>query len=516
VLEIAAAALLSGAAAYAALRYYPKLVRKRMADEMEAELPAALRGIGVELNISTPFEQALGRAARGGGGPLARELAAAVREIEAGAGIQDALKALAGRADSVMVKRACAQLVACYEHGERGEGLKRLAGEMMQVQRARAREFAARSSMLGLVFIAVSCVLPALFLALVVVGSSFMGALFTPLQVWLAFLAAFPLLDAALIAAMALLSPAHLRAGGGARVFSEREVRHVNAALRARGIGADVRAAAAPAFLASGGAAAVAHLAMGGYGVDGAPAYAVSLLIFSSPLLAYFYFAHLARQRGAVMERFLPDALFQAASLQRGAEFERLIASIARSGYGPLSEEFSIVQRQVRAGVGVAPAVRAVAQRADSVLVERAASLLLQAYATGADMCGAMREAAEDTFEVFSALTERRAALAMQRYTLLFGALLVPLILGLIVNVVSGLDFSPMDEFAKAGAEDRAALLSAGTGASQAYLALFALLSSLLIAQQEGDWRKAILYSAALVPASLALFAAARAFGLGM
>ena len=129
-------------------------------------------------------------------------------------------------------------------------------------------------------------------------------------------------------------------------------------------------------------------------------------------------------------------------------------------------------------------------------------------------MSGAMRETAEDIFEVFSALLERRSALAMQKYTLLFGALLVPVILGLIVNVVSGLDLSALEEISKVSNEERVALLSAGIGAGQAYLVAFALLSSVLIAQQDGDGRKAVLYFTALAPLSLALFAAARALGL--
>ncbi len=512
--EFVAIAVAAAVAAYAALSYYPKFMKGKRAGEIEAELPTMLRSIGVELNMNTPFEHALRHAAKAGGGPLSSEFEALVREVEAGSSIQDALKSLAGRVDSIMVKRACAQLVACYEHGEKGDGLKRLAGEMMQVQKAKAREFAARMQMLGLVFIAVSCILPSLFLALVVVGSAFMGPLFSPFQVWLAFLAVFPLVDAALIAVMVALLPAHLKTGNGAGMFSERELRHINALLRAKGMNFEVKAAAVPAFLVSSAVSATAYFTLDYYGITGAPAYATTFFLFASPLLAYFYLSHLVRQRSAKIERFLPDALFQAASLQRGTGFERLIASVARSGYGPLSEEFAIVQRQVRAGVGVVPAMKAVAQRADSVLLERAVSLLVQAYHTGAEMSGAMRETAEDIFEVFSALLERRSALAMQKYTLLFGALLVPVILGLIVNVVSGLDLSALEEISKVSNEERVALLSAGIGAGQAYLVAFALLSSVLIAQQDGDGRKAVLYFTALAPLSLALFAAARALGL--
>lgn len=490
-----------------------RILEGKRIEEMEAELPWFLRGIGTELEMGAPFEKAVAHAGRDGGA-LAGEFGVAVREMEGGgSSAQEALGRLAVRSRSLSVKRAVAELVHCYENGEKGEGLKRLAKEIAQMQRAKAKEYAGRVSLIGLAFIAASCIVPSLFLAFAIVGSSFMGALFSPLQVWLAFAAVFPSVGAALLLLAWLLTPAGMRLGRGSGIFGEAEVRHINSLLEARGMKADVRALALPAFLISSLFAASACLALGGIGVDFAARLVVALMLLLAPLLAYLFLADLVRARGGRMERFLPDALFQASSMQRGVGFERLIAAVARSGYGPLSEEFAAAHRQVIAGVGVVPALEGISRRCDSVLVQRSINLLVQAYRSGADMGWAMKEAAEDAFEMLSALTERRAMLAVQRYTVLFGALIVPLMLGLITNAVSGLDFSGMEGMG-APADERTALLSAALGAGEAYIAIFALLASIFAAMQEGEWKRFVLRFAILAPAGLALFGAARAYGI--
>ncbi len=482
-------------------------------EEMEAELPWLLRSIGIELDMGSPFEKAIAQACRDGGA-LNAEFRSAAREMEGGgSSAQEALGRLAERCKSLAIRRAVSELVHCYENGEKGDGLKRLAAELAQAGKSRVKEYAGRVSLIGLAFIAVSCIVPSLFLAFAIVGSSFTGALLSPVQMWLAFVVVFPLIGAALLLLAWFATPAGMRLAKGGGVFGEAEVRHINGLLKARGVRVDAREMALPAFCASSLFAASAYFALEGAGADIAVRLVAALTLLSAPLFAYFFLANLVRGRGAKMEQFLPDALFQASSMQRGVGFERLVAAIARSGYGPLSEEFAAAHRQIKAGVGVVPALEGIAQRCDSILVQRAIGLLAQAYRSGADMGWAMREAAEDSFEMFSALWERKAMLAVQRYTVLFGALLAPLVLGLITNAISGLDFSGVEGMG-VPASERAALLGAAVGAAEAYIALFALLASIFAAMQEGEWKRFVLGFAVLAPAGLAVFGAARAYGI--
>lgn len=191
-----AAALLAFAASFALLWREPFARAGRRARSVEAELPFALRALAVELNSRAPFERALRNASRGYG-ELGKELRRVVGDIDCGAGVCEALKALGERVESLQVKQAVVQLSLAYEQGSGGEGLRKLAEELSLAQRAAVREYHAKLALTGLLFISIACVVPALFAAYVIVGSAFMDLSFSPSDVYVAYLLAFPALDLA-------------------------------------------------------------------------------------------------------------------------------------------------------------------------------------------------------------------------------------------------------------------------------------------------------------------------------
>jgi hypothetical protein len=117
---------------------------------------------------------------------------------------------MSGRVDSLELRRAVAQLSLAYAQGSNTEGLRKLADELAALQRAQAREYHARLSLVGLVFIALACIIPSLFAAYVIVGSSFLDLSFTPNEVYLAYLALFPAVDALVLAYARRARPAAL------------------------------------------------------------------------------------------------------------------------------------------------------------------------------------------------------------------------------------------------------------------------------------------------------------------
>ena len=173
---------------------------------LEREMPYALQAIAVQLAAGQSFETSLKTASRGFG-TAGRKLATALSQIETGAGVHKALQNLADSTKSLAVKRCCAQITFAYEHGGGSDALEQAAGQMAAEHQARLREYNSRASFLSIVFVAVSCVLPALAAAYLVIGSSFLDAGATPLQATLLFLLAFPLCDALLLAALYRLAP---------------------------------------------------------------------------------------------------------------------------------------------------------------------------------------------------------------------------------------------------------------------------------------------------------------------
>jgi archaellum biogenesis protein FlaJ (TadC family) len=232
------------------------------------------------------------------------------------------------------------------------------------------------------------------------------------------------------------------------------------------------------------------------------------------PLAVYYYFGFLESKRMHEIEDALPAALLQVASFPKRASMEKIISALAYSDYGALSSEFRIVEKQVNAGMAVIEAFEECAARNDSVLLNRALKLLANAYKSGADLSNAFREVAEDALELQAISKEARSAFALQKYTLLAGGILVPVTLGLLLNVVSGLSAGGLEEFTGTSAAARDALAAAILLGNQVYLTIFALAASAFIASSEGDLKKTVLYAAFLLPASLLLFNFVKSAGI--
>lgn len=177
---------------------HPALKKKKRAELIERDLAVALRTISIKLNSGTPFEKAL-KEVSAGYGEFSKEIKRVLKNVGQGESVNNALKAFGERVDSLLVKRVCMQLCFVYERGARGEGLRKLADDLVGVQRMKSREFNAKLVFFSLLFIAVSCIVPALFSAYVTVGSSFMQLGFGSTEILLAFCLLFPLLDVAVL-----------------------------------------------------------------------------------------------------------------------------------------------------------------------------------------------------------------------------------------------------------------------------------------------------------------------------
>lgn len=231
----------------------------------------------------------------------------------------------------------------------------------------------------------------------------------------------------------------------------------------------------------------------------------IPIAAFTAPLIAnYFIAIYKIEQRKMKIEKMVPDVLLQASIFPKGSSMEKVISYISNAGYGELSKEFAKAGNEIKKGASVQEAFENMKYRNFSRVLSRAVDLLVLGYNSGADMGSTFREAADDLLESNSILRERNASMLVEKYTLLFaGGLIVPVVLGLIVGLITGFDFNALAEFEIGmSAERRSALLKASLLANTIYLAEYALLASAFVANQEGSFKKSILYAAILLPLS--------------
>ncbi|MBI5224293.1 type II secretion system F family protein [Candidatus Micrarchaeota archaeon] len=174
--------------------FLPFYLKKKRAEEIEIHLPMALRAISLKIEMDLPFEKILKDVSNGGFGELGEEFSIVLREMEI-LGMEKAISNIGRRVDSEFARKACQLLIAEYRSGAKSSGIANLADQVSFHQKTKAQEYFAKSSLLGIAFIAVSCIVPALFATYVVIGSAVLSLTLTPNDIYFAYLVVFPLLS---------------------------------------------------------------------------------------------------------------------------------------------------------------------------------------------------------------------------------------------------------------------------------------------------------------------------------
>ncbi len=231
----------------------------------------------------------------------------------------------------------------------------------------------------------------------------------------------------------------------------------------------------------------------------------VATLIFP---LNYLIQSFINENRKRELENIIPDMLLQASVFPKGTPIMKIISYLAGTKQGSLSSEFKKCQNEIERGASVEEALRNISKRNKSKIIGRAVRLLVQGYNSGADLCDILKETAEDMMETNNILRQRMSTLIVEKYTLLFaGGIIVPLVLGLLVGMVNGLNFSSMAELSIGmDSAQRTGIINAALLGNILYIAEYSIIASLFIANQENNMKKALIYATFLMPASLAVY----------
>lgn len=189
----------------------PLMKRKKYAKIIENELPLFLTKLALEIKLKKNFNQAI-LSATSEESNIANEFKTILKDMNKGMSFQEALEQLNKRVDSKSIKRACSNLSNIHNTGKNDiKGIKKLAQELLLKQRIESKEFSGKMVVYALVFIAVSAIVPAMFLSFVLIGSYFMKLSFTPNQIFLISIILFPLIDTSVLVLINSKTPLFLK-----------------------------------------------------------------------------------------------------------------------------------------------------------------------------------------------------------------------------------------------------------------------------------------------------------------
>ncbi len=399
---------LIGVALFLFLLYFlinlPKIERIKYERNIEEDLPLFLRDLGSLLNMGIPFIEGMEMLSKGQGS-LRKEISKIIKDVKRGSSLVKALGYVANRFKSKVIKRAFAQMISAYEHGS-GSELKRISSELLNIQRHKLREYAAKNALFGQLFVLFSVVGPAFYVIVEVVGPQLFNTTFNKILFTIGLLTLFPSLSYIIL----LISKMSLPPIS----FKESNKRNLTLPL----------------------AIIIALIFVTSLKFEEKIAVLIFLSIVSMiPLLKEFK-KTIKREK---IEKNLPDALLLISTLPKGSHIHHIISKIASSNIEGVSDEFRYVERQINANINVESALLDMVKRIKSPMLERVVDVLLNAFKAGGNVNERIAEIADDVLAYFELRREQTSLLSMQKYTVIAGMILVPIVLGISINLCSEL-----------------------------------------------------------------------------
>ncbi len=211
-------------------------------------------------------------------------------------------------------------------------------------------------------------------------------------------------------------------------------------------------------------------------------------------------------------EEMLGDLLLEASVFCDDASMAKTIEIISIHDFGILGEDFKRAHGEIKNGAGVEEALERIMKLNKSAAYSRVIGLFLHGYRTGAKISLMFKESAEDLLNSKAIIKERQATMLITKYTLLLSAgIIVPAVLGSIIGLVSGFSSAGIGGIELGlSREKRDAIFSAAISAVSVYVFEYSVLSSIFLAQQEGNKKNFWIFASILVPLSMAVFAVAQ------
>ncbi|MEK6970673.1 MAG: type II secretion system F family protein [archaeon] len=486
-----------------------KVKDRRKTQQWESGIEGFLSAYVGELSLVRNPEKAFRRAIEWTPFPLREEWEKIIRGMDQGSSLDEGIARFSQKAGSPLLTRVGSGLIHLSREGVSPSSIAaitRIRDDVRAQERNTLRAFSQRLTILTLVFIAGSALIPAFVLSFITIGSTFLDTQWSPEQILLLTLVGFPLLDVVMLAWVWFQSPIPLPVEKDStsplpnKCIRWRE--RWDTILRAN----EIRGGWSSLFRSSVIEGASLFLV-------GWSAYLMIRPPGIEPLFVvgcgavFPFFANLAWQGKRFqdetkrMEQQGLDSLLYWSALPSSWSFERKLEAIAEQSLSPIRGEWERVTHRIGKGEKVEDALASFAHERESLLLERMRRVLIQGYSSGIPLHDECARLAGEGMDRQALLDERQSSLLIEKYTLLgAGGIVVPLILGLSTGMVDqftqGLEFDAIQP----------ALLSAAQIGTRGYLLIYSILASSFVGLIEGDVRRFPMYAIWLLPLNQFLY----------
>ncbi len=488
---------------------------------MDAGLDVFLSFFLIELETGVSFTHAWAAAIQRSPFPLQDTLNASyVRFREKGMSLSESLHILTKENQSTWMERSAGLIEHVYVHGDSfpaRQALRRLIMELRNRTRLEWKTYSQKLVLFSVVFIGISTLVPALFLAFVTIGGRFLELSITPMQILLTAWVGFPLLDGLVLVLVSTQTPVQARTHAmvqsfnlklfsldGMRTYAHAFQEKVEHILHANGMHGGMNRLVWLSVVEGCGLFVIAWTFFLRNPILDAGWMCIFLGLALGPFVVHLVYHFMQYEKNTQkMEEQAADTLSIFVSIPSTLSFVQRLNEIARLSQHPLREEWKQIIEQIGKGKNVSDALLTLGERRDSRILETVSALLVRAYESGHSIEQPALALAEEITAFHASEHERRATLFVEKCTLLLaGGLLVPFLLGILVGVVGTLPLGyDMDPVATEHLMHTALLSIRG------YLFLYAILASIFIGFQDNRLGSALFYILLLVPCAQLLFA---------
>ena len=179
---------------YVFMLFYPQIIRQRKYNDLNLELPYALRHMGIELKSGKGLHDTLVTVANEDYGSFSKELTRVLEEVRYGSSTENALLDMANRINSDGLSRCVQQIVGTLRvGGNLANSLEVIADDISFDMHVKLKDYSQRLNAFILIYTFVAILAPVILLIMLMAASTVMGDIISSDIVMMLYVGLFPM-----------------------------------------------------------------------------------------------------------------------------------------------------------------------------------------------------------------------------------------------------------------------------------------------------------------------------------